>query len=113
MATAKRTVKKEEVKPVAKVKPLMVTIPYSLLKQLVRLTGNRQARMFMRKAAGISTITRDPSANLNEQKPVEIKEAVTKPTPKAKVEKRKQIAEDKKAIDKVFKKLPKIQSNKS
>jgi hypothetical protein len=105
MAKAKRTVTKA-VEPI-KEKPLEVTIPYSLLKQLVRLTGNRQARMFMRKAAGQSTKTNDPSANLNTQIQPEEKQAVTNPTPGTKLEKRKEIAEDKKVVEKA-KKIDKV-----
>ena len=96
MAKRTRTVTKvtEPIKEPAK----MVSIPLTLLRQLVRQTGNRQARSFLRKEAGGAYKTNPVGKNIIE--PVVVKEvkAVTKPDSEKKLARLKKVTEDKKAI---------------
>ena len=91
MAKTKRTVV-TEVKP----KQEMIEIPVTLLRHLVRVSHNRQAKMFLMKATGQTRKTNQPGMNVIEPEvaKVEKKERAkakqkesTKPTPLKKVEK--------------------------
>ena len=108
MAMQKRTVKTE-----VKNKQAMVEIPVTLLKHLVRVSHNRQATSYLKKAAGQTYKTATPGMNVVEpevakKEKVERKggsqKAETKPTPEAKVKKLAEKATEKKAIDKNFNK---------
>ena len=114
MAKIKRTVKKEVLLPVIPDQriPKTVEIPLTLLRHLVRLTGNRQAKSFLRIATGKTYVTNQPGENVVEPEVAKVekkeraklqqKEA-TKPTPEAKIIKRAEVAKAK-AIDKNFNK---------
>ena len=82
----------------------MVEIPVTLLKHLVRVSHNRQATMYLKKAAGQTYKTATPGENVVESVVVKEKKAETKPTPEAKVKKLAEKAAEKKAIDKNFNK---------
>ena len=99
MAREKRTVKAE-----VKNKQAMVEIPVTLLKHLVRVSHNRQATSYLKKAAGQTYKTATPGVNVTEPVVVKEKKAETKPTPEAKVKKLAEKAAEKKTIDKNFNK---------
>ena len=102
MAKTKRTVK-AEIKTAPKPAPKTVEIPLTLLKHLVRLSGNRQARSFLRKATGETYKTATPGPNITEPVKVVEKEAVTTPTTKKQLEKRAKVeAKAPKGVDKKF-----------
>ncbi len=90
MAKTKRTAVPE------KPKQEMIEIPVTLLRHLVRVSHNRQAKSFLKKATGQTYKTATPGENVVEpevakKEKIERKggsqKAETKPTPKAKVEK--------------------------
>ncbi|KKK55271.1 hypothetical protein LCGC14_3076210 [marine sediment metagenome] len=62
MAKRKRTVKKDKLQNV----PKTVKIPLTLLRHLVRLTGNRQAKSYLRIATGKTYVTNQPGENVVE-----------------------------------------------
>ncbi len=108
MAKRKRTVKKDKLQDV----PKTVEIPLTLLRHLVRLTGNRQAKSFLRIATGKTYVTNQPGENVVEPEVAKAEKisrkgrtsvSETKPTPEVKIKKRAEVAKEK-AIDKNFNK---------
>ena len=98
MAKTQRTA----VADVLKSLPKTVEIPLTLLRHLVRLSGNRQAKMFLRKATGGTYVTNQPSANV-----VEPAIAKVEKKERGKVEQKSETAEivkGKQATDKNFNK---------
>ena len=78
-----------------------VEIPAKLLKHLVRLTGNNQAKSLLRKHLGVSTVgTASPVGNIAE----EVAATEVKPKTKAAKEKAEAKPKTKTVADKTFSK---------
>ena len=75
MATTKRTVTIKEVIP-QKELPKTIEIPLTILRHLVRQTGNRQAKFFLIKAGGTGYKVATPGANVIEPEIVKAEKTV-------------------------------------